>query len=214
MVKREEINGQLGEHEYALIKIRNRKTRDNKVIVPFSVYMQFLKPDTVKGREVLYIEGANNGKMVAHEGGTAGKFLPTVWIRPDSYLAMRGQKYPLTDIGLENLMLKLIERGERDRGNTASRCEVTFHKDAKINGRVCTLLQVKHPKPVPGLDFHIAQIFIDDELQLPIRYAAYNFPAAAGGQPTVIEEYTYLNLKINVGLTDADFDHTNSNYNF
>jgi hypothetical protein len=127
---------------------------------------------------------------------------------------MRGNKYPLTDIGLENLVLKLIERGERDRQNTASKCEVTFHKDAKINDRVCTLLQVKHPKPVPGLDFHIAQIFIDDELQVPIRYAAYDFPGKPGDKLPVIEEYTYLNLKTNVGLGDADFDHQNSSYNF
>ena len=30
----------------------------------------------------------------------------------------------------------------------------------------------------------------------------------------VIEEYNYLNLKINVGLTDADFDANNPEYNF
>ena len=81
-------------------------------------------------------------------------------------------------------------------------------------GKGETLLQVKHPKPVPGLDFHIAQIFIDDQLQVPIRYAAYDFPSRPGEEPSVIEEYTYLNLKINVGLGDADFNHENSGYNF
>jgi hypothetical protein len=29
-----------------------------------------------------------------------------------------------------------------------------------------------------------------------------------------LEEYTYLNLKLNAGLVDADFDHTNPNYKF
>ena len=39
-------------------------------------------------------------------------------------------------------------------------------------------------------------------------------PAKAGDPLPVIEEYTYLNLKLNVGLTDKDFDHTNEEYNF
>ncbi len=35
-----------------------------------------------------------------------------------------------------------------------------------------------------------------------------------GGQPQLLEEYTYLNVKLNVGLTDADFDDKNPEYNF
>ena len=69
------------------------------------------------------------------------------------------------------------------------------------------------PGPKP-FDFHMAQIFIDKELNVPIRYAAYDFPIQAGGPLQVIEEYTYLNLKLNVGLTDKDFDHNNSDYSF
>ena len=53
--------------------------------------------------------------MIAHEGGTAGKYLPTVWIKPNGIIAMRGQRYPITEVGIENLVLKLIERGERTR---------------------------------------------------------------------------------------------------
>ena len=49
---------------------------------------------------------------------------------------------------------------------------------------------------------------------MPIRYAAYGFPPKEGEELPVIEEYTYLNLKLNVGLTDADFDHTNKQYAF
>jgi hypothetical protein len=87
-------------------------------------------------------------------------------------------------------------------------------KDAKINGRVCTLLQVKHPENKAGFDFHLAQVFIDDEYQIPIRYAAYSWPEKEGGTPPLLDEYTYLNLKLNAGLVDADFDHTNPNYKF
>ena len=41
-------------------------------------------------------------------------------------------------------------------------------------------------------------------------------PEASGAniKPQLIESYTYLNMKLNVGLTDADFNHENANYNF
>jgi hypothetical protein len=214
LVKRERIGGELGEYEYIYLKVRNRKVRDGRVVAPFSVYMYFLKPDGVKGREVMYVEGRNNGKMVAHEGGTAGKYLPTVWIRPEGVIAMRGQRYPITEIGIENLILKLIERGEQDRASGREDCEVALKDNAKVNGRVCKLLQVKNHHPSPDLAFHMAQVFIDKEHNVPIRYAAYDFPPKSGSNPPVIEEYTYLNLQLNVGLTDRDFDHTNSDYNF
>lgn len=68
----------------------------------------------------------------------------------------------------------------------------------------CTVLTVTHPVARPYFDFHIAQIFIDDELNVPIRYCAYSWPTSPGGEPVLLEEYTYQNLKTNIGLTDAD----------
>jgi hypothetical protein len=214
VVKRERIDGKLLDYEYMYAKIRNRKVENGKVVSPFSVYMYFLKPTGVKGREVIFVEGKNDNKLVAHEGGASGRFLPTVWLRPTGVLAMRNQRYPITELGIENLIVKLIERGEQDRAAGNKGCQVTFHENAKINGRKCTLLQIEHPQPSADLDFHLAQIFIDDELQVPVRYAAYDFPATPGAKPSVIEEYTYLNIKLNVGLKDKDFDHQNADYNF
>lgn len=213
LVKRERVKGVLNDHEYMFAKVRNGKVQDGKVTTKFAVYLYFLKPEAVKGREVLYIEGENNGKLIAKEGGLRGKVIPSVWLNPDSPLAMNGNLYPITDIGLENLVVKLIERAEREK-KAGGECEVQFMKGAKINGRVCTLLQVKHPVERPQFDFHLAQIFIDDEYQLPIRYAAYGWPDKEGGQPQLLEEYTYLNLKLNVGLGEGEFDPNNPNYKF
>lgn len=60
----------------------------------------------------------------------------------------------------------------------------------------------------------MSRIFVDDQLNLPIRYEAYDFPAAAGGPPELIEQYSYLDLKLNNGYTDADFDVENPKYGF
>jgi len=210
--KQERVNGTLLDPEYMQMKIRNRRVDGNRVVVPFSVYMKFIKPTSVKGREVIYVERRNSGKMVAHEGGVRGKFLPTVWLSPEGTLAMRNQRYPITEIGIATLTQRLIERGQRDR--KFPDCKVSYFKNASLNGRKCTVLQVQHAKPRPDLDFYLARIFIDDELGVPVRYEAYDWPTANVSQPQLIEKYTYLNMKLNVGLTDADFNHENSSYNF
>lgn len=212
VIKREQVNGTLGEYEYMGAKIRNRRVENGRVVTPFSVYLTFLKPAAVKGREVIYVEGQNGGKMTAHEGGMKGRFLPTVSLDPNGIMAMRGQRYPITDMGIENLVAKLIEKGERDRKQGI--CGVEFLKGAKVGGRPCTVLSVKHDNKLPCFDFHLAQIFIDEALNIPVRYCAYEWPKTAGGKPVLIEEYTYQNIKTNVGLTDFDFDTKNPAYNF
>ena len=107
---------------------------------PFSVYLYFLKPDSMKGREVIFVRGQNDGKMIAHERRDSfmGKF-GSVWLRPDGAIAMKGNRYPITEIGLETLVVRLIEKGTRDKQNgVPEECMVEFRKNAKINDRVCT----------------------------------------------------------------------------
>ncbi len=203
LVKRERNGSQPGEYEYILVKIREK---------PFSVYLHFLGPPHLEGQEVIYMEGQNDGKMLAHGVGMQKALFGTVAIRPDGFIAMRGQNYPLTEIGIRNLVRRLIEVGEQDM--QYDECEVKYFENAKINGRPCTCVQVMHPVPRKNFIFHIARIFIDKELNIPIRYAAYDWPTEEGGKPQLIEEYTYLDFKANNGFTDADFDIHNPNYGF
>jgi hypothetical protein len=210
IVKQERINGELNPPEHMRAEIRNRKTAADGMAQPFSVYLNFLKPDELMGREVIYVEGANNGKMVAQEGKGFKRAFGHVWLKPDGVLAMQGQRYPITDIGIENLIDKLIERANRDKkaDPNALTTQVRFVEGAKINGRSCLVIEVLHPEPKPYYDFHIARVFIDDQYQLPVRYAAYTWPTTPGGKPNLEEAYTYLDMKLNVGLSETDFDDT------
>lgn len=203
LVKQERIGAELYPQEYMYTEIRNRKLEDGKIVTPFSVYMYFLKPEKIKGREVLYVENENNGNLVAQEAVGIRKLAGKVQLRPDSNLAMNGNRYPITDVGLENLLAKLIEKAERDR--KYGECTVTSKEGVKINGRTCTMFEAVHPTPRPHFDFNIARIYIDEEYRLPVRYEAYTWPTRPNGQPELIECYTYLNLKINVALADGNF---------
>ena len=203
LIKQERINDKLNEPEYLYLKVRNK---------PFSVYLYFLGPATLKGREVVFVNGVNSGKMWAHGVGMEDRMFGTVSLKPDGAIAMRNQRYPLTEIGLVNLTRRLIEVAEQDI--KYGECEVKFFKGAKINGRVCTCAQVTHPVPRKNFLFHIARIFVDDELNVPIRYESYDWPKTPDGTPELIEAYTYLNLKMHNGFTDADFEIHNPKYHF
>ena len=209
LIKQERIKGELMPTEHIHTEVRNEKVANGAVVQPFSVYLRFLKPDDISGRQVIYVKDANKDKIVAREAKGPERFFGWVWLKPDGVLAMRGQRYPITDIGIENLLTKLIERGTRDRKNDpkALLTDVRFIKGAKINGRQCTVLEVTHPEKKPWFDFNVARVFMDDELQVPIRYAAYSWPTRPGGKMVLEEAYTYLNIKPNASLKDEAFNH-------
>ena len=210
LVKRERVNGKLGNKETMFVKIRQRHRNSAGLEKPFSIYMRFVRPEAIKGREVIWVEGRNDNKLVAHESGWKGFIRAN--LDPNGRMAMSGNRYPVYEAGIENLVAKLIEKAERDR--QAGHCKVEYFRDAKINDRLCTLIQVTHPEKRQPYDFHIARVYIDQEMNIPVRYAAWSWPKTADGKPQLEEEYTYLNVELNKGFTDRDFDPDNDDYDY
>jgi hypothetical protein len=192
-ISHERVSGKLYDEEYARIKIRQR---------PFSVRASFLRPASIAGREATYVEGRNAGRMLVRLTGIQ-RFVGVLSLEPDGPLAMSGHRYPINEIGLLNLVRRLLEIAEKDLAY--GECEVRVFHGARINDRACTWIEVTHPVRRSYFTFHVARIFVDDRLNLPVRYEAYDFPAA-GGAPQLIEQYSYLDLKFNNGYTDADFE--------
>jgi hypothetical protein len=195
LIKREAIEGELGEPQHIMMKVRN---------APFSVYMVFLKP--YQGREVLYVDGANNNEMVVLETGFK-RHLGKLNLDPNGMVAMNGQKHPITQVGLRNLVNRLIV------GKTAEmkfmECTVSSNPNTKIGNRPTTLIQIEHPLPRKEFPTHITRIFLDNELRAPVHYDAFMWPEAPGQTPPLDASYTYSNLKLNVGLAARDFDANN-----
>lgn len=203
LVKRERIDGELLEHNYMYLKVRHR---------PFSVYMYFLKPDSLKGQECIWVEGRNEGNLLAHGNGLKERVIGTVALDPTGMLAMKGNRYPIYKVGILNLIRELLVIGKQD--TQFGECDVQFYQGVKFAGRPCTMMEVKHPVPRRNFRFHIARICVDEELNLPLHYEAYLWPRTPGGQPELDEEYSYVNLKLNNGFTDDDFDTRNPAYRF
>ncbi len=207
LVKHERIGGKLAAQARMEFKIRNPTKSPEAGL---AAYMKFTQPRSARGREVIWIEGQNDNKLVVHEGGMLN--LLRIELAPNSTLAMLGNKYSVTEIGMLRLVEKLIEK--IDRGVDLSRCIIETRHGEMVGDRSCQLIQVTQPRSVPGADFYIAQVFLDAERQIPLRYAAFLWPEQAGGEPPLEEEYTYLDVELNVGLTDSDFDPDNPAYNF
>lgn len=203
LLKRERVDGKLGDQEKILVRIRHQ---------PFSVYVGLVDAAGNRGDEALYVAGQNDGKLQGHTTGIAGKLLGTISLKPDGPIAMRGQRYPMTEIGVLNLCKRLIEVGTADLEH--DECEVTFLKAQKVEDRECTCIEVKHPVRREYFRFHVARIYVDDQWNVPLRYEAYDWPQQAGGEPVLLEQYEYHDLKLNCGLTDADFDPKNPEYQF
>jgi hypothetical protein len=203
LIKQERIGNKLSPEQICFVKIREK---------PFSVYMNFLAPPDLKGREVVYVEGQNDGNLIGHEGRGLKSLAGAVPLAPTNPLAMDGQHYPITELGIANLTRRLIEVGEKDMA--FGECQVWRNDDAKVGDRPCISITVMHPERRPNFIFHIARIFVDKELMVPLHYEAFDWPEKPGDPPPLIERYTYARLKLNPGLTDEDFDPHNPQYNF
>jgi len=211
VTKRERLDGHLQQMRSMEVKIRHSQTHDGREVAPFSVYLRYLSPSDVAGREVVYVQGAHKGRMIVRRGGPRFPSM-TLSIAPDSFAAMQESRSPITEVGVKSAIVKMLDIARHDL--QYGECEVKYYVGAKVNERVCTVVQITHPVQRSHFLYHVAQIFIDDEFGLPIRYAVHDWPEEPGGAPSLMEEYTILKLRLNAGLADTDFDHRNPAYGF
>lgn len=211
-VKQErDSSGMLAPESEILMKVQTR-CRNEENDAPMRVYLAFNKPQNLKGREVIWGADLFDGKMVVHEVGLL-LGLKTLWLDPTGFLAMQGQRYPISEIGIMKLIDKLIERGEKDRNNPD--ISVNIIADQKLDDTTTQVIQIRRSKRSNQEDdFSLAEITIDPERQLILGYRAFGWPDEPEGDPVLLESYLYHDVKTNVGLTDVDFDPKNSDYNF
>lgn len=198
-VKQERLDGAL------VVQSMDMKFREK----PFSVYLKFGPPNV--GREVLYVEGKNDGNLFAKDSGIKS-LVGTISLDPAGRMAMSGNKYPVTMIGMRKMLDSLIAQWEADR--RYSDVAVRYYPDAKVGEIACKVIESTVPTRRDGAKFHRTRLYLDGENGLPIRVQQYDWPARAGADPPLVEEYSYLELRKNLGLTDADFEVKNPEYGF
>jgi hypothetical protein len=136
----------------------------------------------------------------------------TLQLEPTSARAMEDCRHPITEAGIGPLLETVSKRWAVELHPAES--IVTFRDDLLVSTRACDMIESTHPVHRPEFMHHRVRVFIDQEIGLPIRFEAYDWPKSAAAEPELQEEYTYMNLKLNVGLTDRDFEVSNSAYSF
>lgn len=192
--KQERVKGKLLEEETIFFKFKR----------PFKVYMKWIK-EPFKGRETLFVEGWNDGQLRAHEGGIMG--IITANLDPLGSMATKGNRHPITDAGLERLLKKIganLRRGLKNNEFTLKE-----HGEEAVGGRKTVKVEAIYPREkAKGYYCYRAVLNLDFEMKVPVKIRIFDW------DDRLVESYWYEDLKLNAGLTDADFDPKNPEYRF
>ncbi len=199
--KRERIKGKLTSLHVLEMKVRTQ---------PSSIYIRFRKP--ASGREAIYIAGQNDGKVLAHDVGLNKLLAGTLRLEPTGSRAMEENRHPITEAGIGPMLHTLETRWSSELDPSES--VVVIRDGQKVGGRCCKMVETTHPCRQPDFMFYRVRLFIDHQMGLPIHFEAYDWPSSPQAQAQLMEEYTYEDLKLNVGLGDRDFDVSNADYAF
>ncbi len=198
--KRERISGRLIPVHIMDMKVRTK---------PQSIYLRFQQP--AKGREAIYVAGRHGGKVVAHDVGFNKLLAGTLQLEPTGARAMEDCRHPITEAGIGPLLETVSKRWALELNQNES--VVTF-QDMLVGEQHCLMIETTHPEKSAAFLFYRVRLYINKEIGLPTRFEAYNWPKHQGAEPELDEEYTYGDLKLNVGLTELDFDVANRAYSF
>lgn len=207
--KRERVDGDLQEGQVIKLKLRHD---------PFSIYMKWLVGD--KGRELLYVEGRNDGNIVVHAGGWKARLLPALKLDPKGSLAMKESRYPVTKLGLRNLCDELIRYRKRDLKHAGQvRCRMA--PDHQWNEKDCWAFTINYESRDVSELYRKSIVYIAKETALPVfvkNYAwsdlAKELPPEKLEEKTLIEHYCYKDIRLKTRLADKDFDRGNESYQF
>ncbi len=201
--KQERVDGVLLPRETMAIKIRQQ---------PFSVYIHHLAPEDLQGQEAIYVEGQNDGKLIAHHGSSLLGWLPLRLV-PEGPVAMMGNRYSIKSAGMKNLLGQLLKLADEQQENLA-RCDIRWIDCEPVDNRPVRCLEIRSPAPLPGFPLAIARIYFDSGYNAPVRYEAFEWPEDTSSEPILVEYYQYTSVKLNAGLSDIDFDPENEAYDY
>jgi len=185
-------------HKQERIKgaLKPRETIELKFKKPFMVYMRWMEGPG-KGREVYYVPGWNDNRMLVREPALGGTV--TLNLHPQSALAMRGSRHPITEVGLDRLVNLFEDYFRKGRGS--SEFELRRGPKEILFDRWVLPVEMVFPKDRRNGSYCYRSIIsFDLQKKIPIRVRNFDW------DDRLIEDYGYEALQLRAGLTDADFD--------
>jgi hypothetical protein len=170
---------------------------------PFSVNLRWLEPKSLAGQEAVYVSGKNDGKMRVKSPGLLGT-LGFLSLDADDARAKATSRHAITESGLANMINRCVTAWEKE-----SKLNVTKVRlgDYEFNKRKCTRVETTQlQNPDNQFLYQRTIVYFDKENHLPIRVECYEWPAKEGEAGELAEVFSYVNLRLNVGLSDDVFN--------
>ena len=163
--------------------------------VPFSVYMEWVG-EVHRGRKIVYVQGWNKNRMKVKLTGLAGLILNSIDLSPNSIFVRNESRHPVTSVGLEYLIKKIVTQFDLAGKNDVPEAEYLGME--KVGDRDA----YKFLEIVPeGSEYHCHKLtlWLDTETYYPLRVETANL------RGVVMERYRYEEFKFNNGFADKDF---------
>ncbi len=173
---------------------------------PFSIYMKWIE-EPKKDREILYVEGWNEG-MCRISMGSFPDF--TFNLDPESgHIKNDSFGHTVLEAGIGHLVETLAKNLRKSMERPQDACKVLDLGISEVHGEKVRCLEGIYPEAQPG-KYYAPKIILclSVATSLPVQARVYN----QFGEMT--EEFGFKNTKINVGLTDKDFNPENPDYDF
>lgn len=195
--RREWVDGALGPVQQMAVKWRR----------PNDVYLRWVG-QVYSGREVLYSPRANDGKVYV----SVGPMVPTMTLNPDSSVLQRGQRHGLSDVGPAFPVQKVMGDLNRTAANPDHPQRAVDLGARTVAGERAWCFHAWMPRDLdPRYYAREAEVCVGDRLGLPVSFKVWD---EVNGQLTLVEEFMFEGMQINVGLTDADFRPDHPAYGF
>jgi hypothetical protein len=193
LVKRERIDGELTAYHVIDLYVRTQ---------PYSVYLRWREPRNLAGQEVCYVAGENDGKMRVRAAGFLGA-VGFVSLALDDPRARKASRHPITQVGIGPLLQACSEGWAAERLWKQTQVRLGTYEFVQ---RRCRCAELIHPTPGGGkFLFHRNLVYFDEQTHLPIRMENYSWPTQTSSTGELVEEVSFVHLRLNVGLEDKTF---------
>ena len=173
---------------------------------PFSIYMRW----TDSAQEALYVHGENDNRLIVKPTkGLAA--IRRVWrLEPDCRMAKQNCRYPITDAGLENLVIRIQAfYSQRDDWSKLASFDL---EQARIADRDVTIINVTFTDEASVPEYGSSKFCFDTQSKLLTTVDNYGW--ASDGQRRLIEHYAYEQIVETSTPSDVDFSAENPAYRF
>lgn len=195
LYKRERIHGRLQPLETISVKFKK----------PYQIYMYWEKGPH-QDQELIYRRGWNDNKMRVHPGS-----FPDVTVDLDihSRLAKKGNRHTVDQADLGFTIRQIHQDVRRSQQRPQDKIQIKDLGAETVHGTVSHCWEMSF-ETVGSSPYYAsrAQICVADTIGLP------NLIRIWDENQQLVEEYSYKNLRTNVGLNEKDFDPNHSAYHF